>query len=132
MSLFSGALGVGRAQAEARFTETLTAYTVATVLDESTGVETPTETVLYGGVAGRVKYPVATVSEKAQGSQVPAVQSLEVHVAVGATPDVFVNVLWRVTASTVDPALVGRTYRTKGEADSGQVTAHRYPVERVT
>ena len=132
MSLYSGALGMGRRQAEARFTETFTAYKVSNVLNESTGEYVPTEVPLYSGVLGRMKYPTLTVSEREQGAQVPAVQDVEIHVAVGATPNVVVNVLWRITASTVDAALVGRVFRTKGEPQSGAVTAHRYPVERVS
>lgn len=129
-------LGVGlaarlpafRGQAESRFTETLTAFTVA--LDDDTGTET--ETVLYSGVAGRLKFPTLTVREREQGAQTPAVQDVQVHVSVGATPLVVVNTFWRVTASTVDPALVGRVFRTKGSPQQGQVTAHRYPVEEVS
>lgn len=132
MSLLSGALGMGRAQAEARFTETFKAYTVTKSEPDAGGVITETEVTVYASVSGRVKYPTLTVSERDQGAQVPAVQDVQIHVAVGATPNVVVNVLWRVLTSTADPALVGRVFRTKGEAQSGQTTAHRYPVERVT
>lgn len=116
-----------RAEAEARFTETFTAYTVARVLDES-GTHTDIETALYTGVEGRLKFPSGTVSESSQGGQVRAVQDIEVHVSVGATPNVAVDVLWRITGSTADGSLVGRTFRTKGIPQSGQVSAHRYPV----
>lgn len=132
MSIHQGALGLGRAFAASRHTETFKAYTVTNVLNESTGIYESTEVTVYAEVEGRVKYPTLTVSEREQGAQVPAAQDVHVHVAVGATPNVVVNVLWRVTASTVDPALVGRVFRTKGEAQSGQVTEHRYPVERIT
>jgi hypothetical protein len=131
VSLLGGALSMGRAQAEARFTETFTVYTVESVLGAD-GLYTDTEVTVYASVAGRVKYPTLTVSEREQGAQVPAVQDVHIHVVAGATPDVGVNVLWRVTASTADSGLVGRVFRTKGEPQSGQVTAHRYPVERAT
>lgn len=131
MSLLSGALGMGRAQAEARFTETFMVFTVETVLDEATGLETPTEMTVYASVRGRWKSPTLTVSERAQGAQVPAVQDTQIHVAVGATPLVGVSTMWRVTASDADPSLVGREARTKGLPQAGQVTAHRYPVEEV-
>lgn len=131
VTLHTGALGMGRRQAEARFTETFKAYTVARVLGDN-GEYTETEEAVYASVSGRAKYPTLTVSEREQGAQVPASQDVEVHVAVGATPNVVVNVLWRVTASTADPALVGRVFRTKGSPQSGQVTAHRYPVEQVS
>lgn len=121
-----------RAQAESRFTETLDVFTIEDVLDEATGLYTPTEVVAYSGVSGRVRYPTLTVSERAQGSQVPAIQDVTIHVSVGSTPNVAVNHLWRVTASTSDASLGGRVFRTKGESQAGQVTASRYPVERVS
>lgn len=132
MSVLSGALGMGRRQAEARFTETLEAYTVTRTGPDADGLYTDTDVFLYQDIPGRVKYPTLTVHEREQGAQVPAIQDIEVHVAVGATPNVVVNVLWRVTASTADAGLVGRVFRTKGEPQSGQVTASRYPVERAT
>lgn len=144
-------LARGRAQAVARFTETFTIFTTTNVLDEATGLYTPAEDVLYTGVEGRVKYPSTTVMERAQGGQVPAVQDVQIHVRVGLVlplvpaedlvPDTDllpsevtllpVNVLWRCESSVSDPTLEGRVYRTKGEPQSGNVTAHRYPVERV-
>ena len=130
MSLLGGVLGAGRAQAEARFTETFKTYTVTRVLGES-GEYTDTEVTVNASVAGRVKFPTLTVSEREQGAQSPAVQDVHIHVAVGAAPDVTVDTLWRVTASTVDPSLVGRVFRTKGLPQAGQVTAHRFPVESV-
>lgn len=132
MSVLQGALGLGRRQAEARFTETLEAFTESRVLDDSTGEYAVTEVVVYSGVAGRVKFPTLTVSEREQGAQVPAVQDVQVHVAVGATPLVVVNTYWRVSASTADVSLVGRVFRTKGQPQAGAVTAHRYPVEAVS
>ena len=131
MSVLSGALSMGRKQAEARFTETFKAFTVENVLDEETGLETPTEVAVYASVPGRWKSPTMTVSERAQGAQVPAVQDTQIHVAVGATPLVGVNTMWRVIASDSDSSLVGREARTKGLPQAGQVTAHRYPVEEV-
>lgn len=130
MNLIHGALRMGRRQTAARFTETFKVFTVARVLGAGGGY-TDTEVTVYASVLGEVKYPSLTVAERAQGGQVPAVQDVLIKVAVGSTPNVVVNTLWRVTASTVDPDLVGRVFRTKGEAQSGKVTAHRYPVERV-
>jgi hypothetical protein len=128
----SGALSAGRGMAAARFTETFKVYTVTRVLDEDTGLYEDTEVTVYASVAGRVKFPTLTVSERDQGAQTPAVQDVHVHVAVGAAPNAVVNTLWRVTASTGDSSLVGRVFRTKGTPQAGQVTAHRYPVEAVS
>lgn len=130
MSVLGGALGMGRAQAAKRFTETLTAFYKTTTLDPATGLYEPTEVVLYANVPGRVKFPSLTVSSTEVGAQVPAIQDVHVHVAVGACPNVGVGHLWRVTASTADPSLVSREFRTKGLPQAGQTTAHRFPVSQ--
>lgn len=127
-----GVLAMGRTQAVARFTETLTAFYTTSILNPATGVYEDTEVVLYANVLGRVKFPGMTVSEREQGAQVPAVQDVQVHVAVGSCPLVQVNHMWRVTASTVDSSLVSREFRTKGLPQAGQTTAHRFPVSQVS
>lgn len=120
-----------RGEAESRFTETFTAFRSTKVLNPSTGLYEDTEVVLYAAVPGRVRFPTLTVSEQEQGAQVPAIQDVQVHVAVGATPDVGVGHSWRVDASTADSSLVGREFSVKGLPQAGQTTAHRYPVEQV-
>lgn len=130
MTILTGVLGMGRAQATMRFTETLTVFYTTRVLG-SDGLYTDTEVPLYSGVAGQVKFPTLTVSEREQGAQVPAVQDVVIKVATASTPNVAVNHLWRVTASTADVSLVGRVFRTKGLPQAGQVTSWRYPVEQV-
>lgn len=127
-----GVLGLGRRQAESRFTETFKVFTETETLNESTGLYETVEVTLYADLRGRVKFPSLAVSEREQGGQVPAVQDVAVHVAVGSAPLVVVDVLWRVTASDVDSSLVGRVFRTKGLPQAGQVTAHRFPVEQVS
>lgn len=126
------ALAAARADAVSRFTETFTAFTTELVLDPNTGAHTDVETPIYTGVAGSIKFPTMTVSEPEQAGQVPAVQDVEVHVAVGATPNAAVGVSWRITGSTVDTSLIGRVFRTKGLPQAGFVSAHRYPVEVVS
>ena len=130
MSVLLGTLGMGRAQAVARFTETFKVFTESRVLNESTGLFVTTETAIAASVAGRVKFPTLTVAERDQGAQSPAVQDVAVHVAVGAV-SAPVGSFWRVLTSTADPSLVGRVFRTKGAPQAGTVTAHRYPVESV-
>lgn len=130
MSALLGALGMGRAQAASRFTETFKVFTTTRVLG-SDGLYTDTEVNAYTSILGRIKFPTLTVSEREQGAQVPAVQDVQIHVTVGDTPNVVVNHVWEVTASTADSSLVGRQFRTKGLPQAGQVTAWRYPVEQV-
>lgn len=132
MTILAGVLGMGRAQAASRFTETFKVFRITRTLSETTGVYTDTETSVYASVVGQFKFPTLTVAERDQGAQSPAVQDVVIKVAVGSTPNVVVGDLWRCTASTVDSSLVGRVVRTKGLAQAGQVTSHRYPVEAVS
>lgn len=125
-------LAQGRRRQETAFTETLTAYIATSTLNDEDGTTTPVETVVHADVRGRVKFPSMNVNEPEQGDRTAAVQDVHVHVAVGATPDVAVGVLWRVTASTADAGLIGAVWRTKGLPQRGQVTAWRYPVEEVS
>lgn len=132
MSILAGALRAGRAQAESRFTETLTFYTSTVTQNPDTLIDTVTETAIHAAIPGRIKYPTSTVSESSAVGQVFAAQDVQAHVAVGSATNVRADHFCRVTASTVDPGLVGRVYRVKGSAQSGQVTAHRFPVEEVS
>ena len=128
-----GVLAMGRVQAVARFTETFTFFSESYTPPpegEIDPVLVPTN--LYVGVLGRVKFPSLTVSERDQAGQLLAVQSSEVHVGVGATPNVLPDHFCRVTASTVDSSLVGRKFRIAGFPASGQTTAHRYPVSEAS
>ena len=127
------ALPFFKAQAVSRFTETFTFYKSGpAVVNPDTLVSAPSETVIHAAVAGRVKYPTSTVSESTAVGQRFAEQDVQVHVAVGAAPLVCADHFCRVTASVVDPGLVGRVYRVKGSPQAGQVTAHRFPVEEVS
>ena len=131
--MLTGVLAMGRTQAVARFTETFTFFSESYSAPADGQVDPVlTETNLYVGVLGRVKFPSLAVSERDQGGQLLTVQSPEVHVGVGATPNVRADHFCRVTASTVDSSLVGRKFRITGFPASGQTTAHRYPVSEAS
>jgi hypothetical protein len=122
----------GRAKAAERFTESLRFYSSDGVtVDPDTLDDVEATTVLHT-VPGRIKFPTLTVSERSAVGQVFATQQVNVHVAVGSTPNVRVDHFVVVLASTVDPSLVGRKFRVSGNAQAGQVTSHRYPVEEVS
>jgi hypothetical protein len=132
VSILHGALGMGRRQAEARFTETFTFFTTEEgeadpVTFEPTIIETPVATE----IPGRFKVSNTQGRDVESGAQYPVVGRREVHVAVGAV-DVLPGVFVRVTASTADEGLVGRVVRVADRPASGQVTAWRYPVEEVS
>lgn len=133
MTTLGGVLGMGRAQAAQRFTETFKVFTVTRSAepDATTGLYVDTEVQIKAAHPGRVKFPTLTVAERDQGAQSPAVQDVAVHVAVGSV-SAPVGSFWRVLSSTVDPSLVGRVFRTKGQPQAGQVTSHRFPVEAVS
>jgi hypothetical protein len=126
-----GSLAMGRAQAESRMTETITAGPFVETIDPSTLATVRTiTTTSYTGPA-RVKYPTLTVSERDSGGQQYAAVDIVVSVPMSGAR-IPVGALVTVTASTVDGSLVAREFRVKASAQSGQVTAHRYPVEELS
>lgn len=129
MTLLTGTLAMGRAQAESRFTETVTFFSESLGAIPDGGIDPAVvETVIHADILGRIKFPSLNVSDREAAGQLVAVQSPEVHVAVGAAPNVREGHFARVTASTVDASLVGRKFRITGWPQSGTVTSHRYPV----
>ena len=122
---------MGRRAAAARFTETFNLERDTTEKDGN-GIPVPVTTVVHASVPGRFKSPTTGVSNETSGAQLVAVQRPEVHVAVGAVPDVRVGDFWRCTGSTVDTALVGRRVRVEGLPAAGAVTAARFPVSEAS
>jgi len=127
MTLLLGALAMGRAQANARMTETFEFYTTALVFNETTLDDDPTDTIVLT-TAGRLKVTQAQGRDVESASQFPVVQRLEVHIPSGSVV-VPVGTLVRVTASTADVSIVGRKFRVSERPQAGQTTAHRYAVE---
>lgn len=122
----------GREASARRLTETVRAGYVTDGTDPVTGdaVQTVVAPYIYEGPA-QVKYPGTAVSDVTGTGQVLAVQSVVVKLPVGS-PVVPEGAGFTVTASTVDSALVGRTYRVDGSPEAGQVTNHRYPVTELS
>ena len=135
MTMLAGALALGRGHASTLFTETLQFFAHGAVtINPETLAETATDTVLFT-VPGRIKFlsmNSLTPTEVETSGQVIAVQNTFAVVAVGSTPDVAADHFVRVTASTADSTLVGRVFRVTGLPQSGQVTAHRYPIEEMS
>jgi hypothetical protein len=132
VSLLQGALAMARSATEGNFTESFTFFTSTTIPNPDTLEDVTTETPIHENIPGRIKYPTGTVSESSAVGQRFAEQSVTASVAVGSTPNVLTDHLVRVVSSTVDPGLVGRTFRVTGQPASGQVSAHRYPIEAVS
>ena len=130
----ANAVAAGRRMANARMTETVTVTTTTPgeVMDESTGTYPDVIVSHYAGPNGdhraRIKFPTLTVSEQTPGGQTIAVQDVMLSLPVGFSSAVRVDDIVTVTGSTIDPDLIGRTFRIKGVAQAGQVSAHRFPV----
>ena len=132
MSLVSGALSMGRRMAESRMTETVTVGVYTDGTDPDTG--DPTRVLSdshYVGV-GQIKYPSASVSETSGSGQQVASADVVLKVPVESAPDVRAGDEVLVSASTADGSLVGRRFRVKAWPQSGQVTAHRFPLEELS
>ena len=118
-------------------TETVTVgASVEGAFDNSTGTYPMVFESHYTGPnndhRARVKFPTLTVSERTPGGQTIAVQDVTLHLPVGFTSAIRIDDVVTVTGSSVDPDLVGRTFRVKGLAQGGQTTAHRFPVEAIS
>jgi hypothetical protein len=129
MSTLMRALGMGRQLAEARMTETVTVGLYKDGTDASGNATRVLVTERYSGKA-RIKYPSLAVTERSEPSQAFGVQELTLSIPMGS-PAVREGDEARVTASTVDSSLVGRVYGIKGAPQSGQTTAHRYPLQEL-
>ena len=127
---YMDAVAQGRVQAESRMSETVQIGPVTDGVDMETGDPTwVLGVVRYSGPA-RVKYPGTAVSTR-DSVQVVSVQDIQVSIPWDA-PAVYEGDGVVVTASSVDPALVGKKYTVKGAPAAGQTTARRVPVTELS
>ena len=133
MSVLSGALRMGRTQAEARMLDAGRGFGLTEGVDPDTLETIQVETVRYSG-----KFRIATrstvSSDRDAAGQSFASQSLILSVPVGAPP-LRTDDVWMVEAvdaDTGDPATIGRRYRVAGQDSGSQATASRYPVELIS
>lgn len=131
MSVLSGALAFGRAQADLLMTESVTVERAVSAVDPVTLVTGTTVTSHYEG-KGRIKSLRLTVSEASASGQALASQDLSLHLPVGFAGDVATGDVVTVVTSDADPDLPGRKFRIRGMAQAGQVTAHRFPIEALS
>lgn len=132
MSVVSGALGMGRTWAVARMTETVTVGIYADSTSPTTGDPVRTLTTSHYSGAGQIKYPSLTVSETSGAGQQVGSADVVLKVPVGSANAVRPGDEVLVSASSVDGSLVGRRFRVKAWPQSGQVTAHRFPLEELS
>ena len=128
MSVLGGTLGLGRALAESRMTDTVNATRAGEKeWDEEAGEHVAAVISVYTGPA-RIKHASSTPKDVEAGSQLLTVGQLEVHVPVGS-PVFEADDLITVTACPTRADQVGRVFVVIAPFDGSQTTAVRYRVE---
>jgi hypothetical protein len=131
VSLITGALAFGRAQAEARMTDAVLITRPSDaepVLDEDTGLYAPATTTIYSG-PGRLKSTSTVVGAVDAQGQNLAAQSLRLDLPVATSGGVQANDTVTITASVNDPSAVGLVLNVEGVFFQTDATARRFPVE---
>lgn len=131
MSAAEAAVRAGRRAAEALMVDacTIEHRTTASALDETTGRVTRSATTVYTGPC-RVQSAQAQPREVEVAGRTSTTQTLTVSIPVAAA-GVRVNAVVTVTASLLDPSLVGRRFRVAGLLHKTHATAQRLQVEEV-
>lgn len=126
------ALARGRAAAEALMVDSVTITRVTgTTTDPDTGVVTPTTATVYAGRTKIQQSEVPTGEPRNLGEASILVVRLELHLPVSAT-GVRIDDVAIVTASVLDPDLVGRRFVIRSVAHKTWLTARRCDIAEVT
>lgn len=130
MSRVATLVGRGRAAAERLMVDTcIIDRRSGSVLDEDTGQYVDTYTTVY---SGKCRIQVTDPGGRAAdaGEQTSQIQSLVLQVPMTVS-GVKVDDRVSLTASALDPDLVGRTFRVSDLMHKTHATARRLPVEEV-
>ena len=119
-----------RAEAVSRMTDTVTSGTFTDGTDETTG--DPTRVLVTDRYTGRGRLRLSSQNvTNAQAPSMPvAVQEPTLSIPWGS-PRLLIGDEVLCTGSD-DPILVGRRFRVQGNAQAGQTTAHRNPLQEIT
>ncbi len=121
----------GRAAAEALMADAVTIQRrTGETTDPDTGVVAPTYATVYAGKA-KVQAAQFSGSPSTVGEAELLIAQMQVHIPMSAT-GVTSDDLVTVTASALDPELVGKTFRVRGASHKSYLTARRYSVIEVT
>lgn len=125
------ALKAGRLAAQATHTDRIKVYRPGPlVTDPETGVVTPSEVILWEG-KGKIQAQGATVNTPVAGGHQFTVESMTLHLPVGAGP-VSVGDFATILSAPLNPERVGHKFRITGLMEKTHATAQRLKVERVT
>jgi hypothetical protein len=121
----------GRARAEADMQDACTVQRVASsTSDPETGVITPTYSTIYAGKC-KVQQSRPAAAPTDVGEAEIFVGQLTLHLPMSVTgpgPDDLVT----VTASALDPDLVGKVFHLRAPAHKSYLTARRFPMVEVS
>jgi hypothetical protein len=121
----------GRVAAEALMVDQVTVqHKTGESTNQETGVVTPTYATVYSGKA-KVQQSSPATNPADVGEAAVFIGQMTLHLPVSVTtvqPDDLVT----VTASALDPDLVGRTFRLRGPAHKSFLTARRFPMVEVS
>ena len=128
----TAALKAGRQAAAATFTDTvkIARSTGNVVTDPITGVVTEEVITVYEG-PGKIQATGASVNTPTAGGAQFTVESMSLHVPVGAGP-FYIDDPAEIIASPLNPARVGHKFRISGLIEKTHATAQRFKVERIT
>jgi hypothetical protein len=121
----------GRAFAERLMVDTctITRQTGATT-DPDTGVITPTFTTVYTGRCKVQQSAVPIGEPRDLGQASIQVLHLELHLPIAAA-GILVDDVATITASTLDPDLVGRRFTVRGTSHKTFLTARRLDIQEL-
>ena len=128
MTMFDGALSLGRSWAESRMTDTVRVFRRVLGPVGVDGNPTVTDTDIYVGPC-RLVLRSSVVRDVDAQSQLLAVQQPELHLPVAGSFGVKNADLFVMTGSVGDPALVGLEGVVAGMFPHSGSTARRLPVE---
>jgi hypothetical protein len=121
----------GRLAAEANMVDACTIQRVTgTTTNDTTGVVTPTYTTIYSGRC-RVQQVVPIAKPAHVGEAAVWLQRLVLQVPMSVT-GIASDDLVTITASLLDPDLVGRTFHVRELGHKTHMTARRVQLEEVT
>lgn len=121
-----------RAQAVSMMSETVSVGVYVDGVDPDTLTAIRILTEEHYSAIGQIKYPSVAVSDRVAASQQAGIAQVVLKIPVDSGPLIRPNDEVVVTASLVDQTLVGRRFRVTALPQSGNVSAHRYPLEELS
>jgi len=117
----------GRRIAESLMLDAATATSTSRTIDQTTGAEIVTSTLVYTGRC-KIQSGATQASTPEAGGATLTVQRSEAHFPVGAFVPAVGQVI-TITAAALDPLLIGRVFRVVALLHKSAATAYRLSIE---